>query len=680
MERFHQCPCLGVLRFSFLCIPLFVFGFRNDADTSIAGLAMVARGKDLAEFAAKAEENARLHADQLGSVESLDEPPAHLAGKNLAQFASNVENTARPHADQLGPVESFAELATGDTPPCPWQAHLNNDGKVVGAGSFGEVFTATVKCESSFKVAIKKIIPAKGTVANVALNEAKIMETFSSPNFVKVYGMGKSLKNASNVRYILMEAAQGGSLSKYVKNAGSSQDAFQTAVGLFIDALEGLVEMHDAQYLHRDIKPENILVTEKRSSGKRHAKIADLGESCHQSKCTGVAGTPYYMAPELLLYQFNARRNDVWSMGLVLYEILNGGKLPQKFLNAPKLHNLYVVIKSFNFTAPEEYQRISDSGLQGRLKGLLAAMLNPDVDTRIASYEALDWALREVKQWCGFPVKGVPLCETKASKIEQLLPACWNGESDWSPNFPIKKQLAQQQPQKPTQPVTKTRPVTKVERPVVDSQQLPQEDPIEVGVHMHEHQFSPGPLGAELIAETGAIETVQSHSAFGQKQIHAGWFVDKVCGKPYSFELLQQAIAGECDTDPYTIVFREPEAEQLLPDDPGGMKKETRQKQQATIKVFHLKSPRTVVATAYIFKNNRGKDAYVSEQGIVQNAWARLKKEYKTNIPLKPGDEIISVNNNMWDNLVDDNQFKSDAMSGQLGKLTFLYLAAESHK
>merc|ERR1712008_8746 len=76
----------------------------------------------------------------------------------------------------------------------------------------------------------------------------------------------------------------------------------------------------------------------------------------------------------------------------------------------------------------------------------------------------------------------------------------------------------------------------------------------------HEKQFVPGKekrLGVIVIPNTGAVELVND----GQMQeagVQEGWFIDQICGQPYSFELLKDALNGRCSTNPYTIVFREP--------------------------------------------------------------------------------------------------------------------------
>jgi len=120
------------------------------------------------------------------------------------------------------------------------------------------------------------------------------------------------------------------------------------------------------------------------------------------------------------------------------------------------------------------------------------------------------------------------------------------------------------------------------------------------------------------------------------------------------------------------VVFREELLPQVaLPDDDEGMKMQTQQHQEeGTIKVFVI-NPKINVGVGYIFS----RADLVSEEGVVKQEWAKLNTKYtqEMGIPLKPGDQILGVNNEKWNQI--DAQFKFDAASGKLGKLTILYLA-----
>jgi len=651
--------------------------------------------------------------------EPVNEPQPHLSrmvanGKNLAEFFKNVDDNAKMHAAaKLGSVPSFAEVAFGSnisvtlggyTPPCPWKPYLNNDGEVKGTGSYGEVFVATLRCQYSppFPVAIKKF---KGSSQTEVMNEAKIMDKFSDKHFVKVYGMGKSTKIGSNVFYLLMEAAEGGSFEGYVKKAGASQDAYNTAVNLFLDALEGLAEMHAMGYHHRDIKPDNILVTKNCGTHTCHGKVADLGLSCHASRCDGVKGTPYYIAPELLKYEFNSRRNDVWSMGVILFRILNKGLLPEKFRNSYSQSALYSQINSFNVEAEKEYQAMPEGGL----KSLLAEMLKRDIMNRLSSLEALDWALRAVKG-CGVVTSQGATCPADSTKLIQLLPSCWAGSQvgDWQPTSAIKQEspkndfverpkVDQQRiiekpkvqkfeietdflvnPVHVKQPKIENRKVQKYEietdffvGPMPLKHQVPflvERDVFARRERKHVMKFKAEKLGLVIVDATGAVSEVNEGQA-KQKGVKPGWFIEEVAGRPYVNYLLTLALVGTYGNS-FTLKFREPLVTQYpSPEDDENPLVQTNNGKQASVKVFTVQYPQYTLGLGFLFMDTIVKD------GIVQGAWNYLPSQNRLGLPVKVGDKFISVNNLLWKDVVNDQQFVRDATSGKMGPLSFQYLA-----
>lgn len=85
--------------------------------------------------------------------------------------------------------------------------------------------------------------------------------------------------------------------------------------------LSALQHMHSQKIVHRDIKPENIMV-----QGEHELKLIDFGLSKKQegnNKLKTIAGTPYYMAPEVLDGQYDSKC-DIWSLGVLLYVFMSG--------------------------------------------------------------------------------------------------------------------------------------------------------------------------------------------------------------------------------------------------------------------------------------------------------------------------------------------------------------------
>ena len=151
--------------------------------------------------------------------------------------------------------------------------------------------------------------------------EAKAAGRLNHPNVITIYDLGRS----DDIAYIAMELMQGPELQDIVaENQLLSIDekldiAFQVAVGL--------AYAHEHGIVHRDIKPSNIMVLR----GK-HVKIADfgiarMGTSLWRTQTGKIVGSPLYMSPEQIQSHSIDARSDIFSFGVVLYQMLTG-KLP----------------------------------------------------------------------------------------------------------------------------------------------------------------------------------------------------------------------------------------------------------------------------------------------------------------------------------------------------------------
>ena len=147
--------------------------------------------------------------------------------------------------------------------------------------------------------------------------EAQAAGRLNHPNIVGVFDYGET----GDVAYIVMEYIDGPPL----KNLLDKQERFTIANTMRImeDLLAGLKFSHDRGVVHRDIKPANIMLT---SEGQ--AKIADFGiariESSSMTQAGTVLGTPAYMSPEQIMGQVVDARSDIYSSGVLLYQLLTG--------------------------------------------------------------------------------------------------------------------------------------------------------------------------------------------------------------------------------------------------------------------------------------------------------------------------------------------------------------------
>jgi serine/threonine-protein kinase len=147
--------------------------------------------------------------------------------------------------------------------------------------------------------------------------EAQAAGRLTHPNIVAVYDYGET----SDLAYIVMEYVDGPPLKTLLDR--NERFALADAVRVMQDLLTGLQFSHERGVVHRDIKPANVMLT---SNGQ--AKIADFGiariESSSMTQAGTLLGTPAYMSPEQFMGQVVDARSDIYSAGVLLYQLLTG--------------------------------------------------------------------------------------------------------------------------------------------------------------------------------------------------------------------------------------------------------------------------------------------------------------------------------------------------------------------
>lgn len=157
------------------------------------------------------------------------------------------------------------------------------------------------------------------------LREAQVATTLQHPHLVPCLDRGAS----GRTFWFVMEYCRGGTLTDLMRRLGGLLHPHE-AVGLMLEALDGLAFMHARGFVHRDLKPTNLLLSEVDGGV---VKLADFGlaKSFEQAGLTGltrtgaVRGTPHFTAREQVADYKNVRPvSDVWSMGATLYHVLTG--------------------------------------------------------------------------------------------------------------------------------------------------------------------------------------------------------------------------------------------------------------------------------------------------------------------------------------------------------------------
>ncbi len=202
----------------------------------------------------------------------------------------------------------------------------------LGAGAFGSVWKARQKLMPDRVVAIKLFPPE--TEGRRIVREAQALRSVQSPHVPKVLGGDPEAQTP----FIVMEFIPGESLRETLARKGRLRE--KEALDLAAQVLRGLSAAHKEGVLHRDIKPENILGTGSLAARGSRVVLVDFGlarlvrtsspDAVHLSgglrSAEGIAGTPVYMAPEVLSGGQASAASDLFSLALVLHECVTGRK------------------------------------------------------------------------------------------------------------------------------------------------------------------------------------------------------------------------------------------------------------------------------------------------------------------------------------------------------------------
>jgi len=189
--------------------------------------------------------------------------------------------------------------------------------ELIGRGGTADTYRAFDKLLER-EVAIKVLIDRSDDVNKRFLREAQAMAKLNHPCVVSVYDVGEE----SGISYIVMELVRG----KTLRDLEGGSLSYRQALTYLIDILEALEYAHNQGTIHRDIKPSNIMTVE---DGK-HVKVMDFGlarrtSDMTQTTRTGqIVGTIGYLAPERFLSKPADVRSDLYSVGIVMYEIFTG--------------------------------------------------------------------------------------------------------------------------------------------------------------------------------------------------------------------------------------------------------------------------------------------------------------------------------------------------------------------
>ncbi len=304
---------------------------------------------------------------------------------------------------------------------------------VIGIGGMGCVVRAShlyLQQPVAIKILLPSMVESQSTVQRF-MREAQATVKLRSEHIARVMDVS-TLPDGTPV--MVMEYLEGYDLNQILRHHGPQLP--QAVVDLMLQACEGIAEAHSLGIIHRDIKPSNFFIT-RRPDGSNLLKILDFGISKANgegiSELTGtqtVVGTPTYMAPEQMqTARSTDPRSDIWSMGVVMYQML-AGRPPFEAENYAQL--VLMVAKDppaqFNVALPGGLQsivfRCLEKDPKNRIQnaGELARMLAPYASDPLSAQQSAERASRILSAPRGSQ-PGFPLSSGAGGGVQLTPPA-----------------------------------------------------------------------------------------------------------------------------------------------------------------------------------------------------------------------------------------------------------------
>jgi len=322
-------------------------------------------------------------------------PKCQAENPETKQFCGDCGTQLPPPKDDRPQVTEtlqtpIKELTTGSTVAGRYQI-IEELGKG-GMGKVYKVFDQEVQAKMALKLIKPEVSADKNTIDRFR-NELKIARDISHKNICRMYDLGREAGNY----FITMEYVSGEDLKSFIKRA--RQLVVGTAIFIAKQVCDGLAEAHRLGVVHRDLKPGNIMIDRE-----GNAKIMDFGiaRSISVKGITGAGvmiGTPEYMSPEQVEGKEVDQRSDIYSLGIILYEMLTG----QVPFEGDTPFTIGVKQKSEIPRDPNEL----NAQIPQDLSRLILRCLEKDKDRRYQSAGELGADLEKIEK--GIPTKERPI-------------------------------------------------------------------------------------------------------------------------------------------------------------------------------------------------------------------------------------------------------------------------------
>jgi eukaryotic-like serine/threonine-protein kinase len=310
---------------------------------------------------------------------------AILDGTPIDWHSVDTENLPdKAFVEQLKTLEAVRSMrrASVSMPPEPWRwGHLQVF-EGIGHGAFGDVYRAwdpRLDREVALKLVRSDVVDDDGP-GSAVIEEGRLLARVRHPNVVTIYG-AEPIEGRIG---LWMEFVKGRTLEEALRSGRTFTVAEVTRLG--VDLCAAVAAVHAAGLVHRDIKAQNIMLDD---AGRLVLMDFGAGHDADDSAGKATAGTPLYLAPEVLSGGAATRRSDVYSIGVVLFRLLTS--------SYPVMGGDLEDLRRAHEKGNGGDAQLDRAGIPGRLRRVLARAIDPDPDRRYAGADTFGAALADLE-------------------------------------------------------------------------------------------------------------------------------------------------------------------------------------------------------------------------------------------------------------------------------------------